>query len=412
MRINTKAAVTAAIIAAVAALCIFSFCSFQGKYWFKSEPKLNKAVVDLEKKSLKDRAALTTQLCREKLTSEPQRKVYDTIVSYSAEADRDEFDLGEAGKDDFEIALNAFTADHPEVFWIDSASGYTFYEYEDRLCASLRYTTSGGELEKQRTELDAAVEKAAEGAPDNADDFEVELYLNDYLTDNCAYKTDAGNKHSAYGALVGEGAVCDGYSHAFQLLCRRLGIECTVIEGTSDFNNDAENGHMWNCILLDCNWYHIDVTWNDSTDSACGVEHYFYVNLTDKQILTDHKISAGYSQRDSEKSIFFNVYVPKCDSTELNYMTLNFVTIKDPSDDDQILASLIEASRNKSPYCAYLIDESVDFKKTVKDITDKYAGSWIGGANYYTGGNPKISDSGKVVYYENKRVLAIVFDYE
>ena len=48
----------------------------------------------------------------------------------------------------------------------------------------------------------------------------------------------------------------------------------------------------------------------------------------------------------------------------------------------------------------------------MKDITDKYAGSWIGGANHYTGGNPKISDSGKVVYYENKRVLAIMLDYE
>ena len=392
MRINTRAAVIAAMIAAVAALGIFSFCTFQGKYWFRSEPKLNKTAVKLEKKPLKDRAALTTQLCREKLTSEAQRKVYDTIASYAAETDSGEFALGEAGKDDFEIALNAFTADHPEVFWLDAASGYTYYEYEDSLSASLRYTATGGELEGKKAELNAAVEKAAKGAPDNADDFEVELYLNDYLSDNCAYNTEAGSKHTAYGALVGGEAVCDGYSHAFQLLCRRLGIECTVIEGTSDFNNDAENGHMWNCILLDGDWYHIDVTWNDSTDSACGVEHYFYVNLTEEQILSDHKISGGCSQRETSSTGFFNVFVPKCDSTELNYMTLNFVTTKDPSDDDQILASLIEASRNKSPYCAYLIDKSVDFKKTVKDITDKYAGSWIGGANHYTGGNPKISD--------------------
>lgn len=412
MRINTKAAVIAAMIAAVAALGIFSFCSFQGKYWFKSEPKLNRAVVNLEKKPLKDRAALTTQPCRDRLTSEAQKKAYDTIASYAAEADRDEFDLGEAGKDDFEIALNAFTVDHPEVFWIDISSGYTYYEYEDRLCVSLHYSTSGEELEKQRTELNAAVEKAAGVAPDNADDYEVELYLNDWLTDNCAYKTDAGNKHTAYGAIVGGGAVCDGYSHAFQLLCRRLGIECTVIEGTSDFNNDAENGHMWNCVQLNGDWYHIDVTWNDATDSVCGVEHYFYVNLTEEQILRDHKISGGYSQRKSNSTGFFNVFVPKCDSTRLNYMALNFVTIKDPSDDDQILASLIDASRRKSPYCAYVIDESADFNKTVKSITDKYAGSWIQGANHYTGGNPKISDSGKVVFYENKRVLAIQLNYE
>ncbi len=412
MKINFKAAVTVAIIAAIAALGIFAFFSFQGKYWCRSEPKLNKAVIKLEKKSLKNRAALTSQPCREKLTSKAQVKVYDTIASHADDADRDEFELGGAGKDDFEIALNAFMVDHPEVFWIDSSSGYTYYEYEDKLCVSLHYSTSGEELKNQKAKLDAAVDKAVKNAPDNATDYDIELYLNDWLSDNCAYKVDADSKHTAYGALVSGKAVCDGYSHAFQLLCRRLGIECTVIEGTSDFNNDAENGHMWNCIQLGNEWYHIDVTWNDSTDSACGAEHYFYLNLTEKQISRDHKISGGYSQRGSDKTDFFNVFVPKCDSEELNYFSLNFVTIKDPSDDDQILASLIEASRNKSSFCAYVIDESVDFNKTVKSITDKYAGSWIQGANHYTGGSPKISDDGNVVYYESKRVLAIQLNYE
>ena len=412
MKINIKAAVTVAAVAAAAALGIFAFCSFQGKYWFRSEPKLNKAVINLEKKPLKSRVWLTTQPCRDKLTSEAQVKIYDKIASYAAEADRDEFDLGDAGKDDFEIALNAFAVDHPEVFWIDLESSYTIYEYEDKLCASLHYTTSGKELENQKAKLDEGVEKAAKNAPDDATDYDIELYLNDFLSENCAYKTDADSKHTAYGALAGGKAVCDGYSHAFQLLCRRLGVECTVIEGTSDFNNDAENGHMWNCIQLGGDWYHIDVTWNDSTDSSCGVEHYFYVNLTEEQILRDHKISGGYSRRDSGKTGFFNVFVPKCDSSDLNYFSLNFVTIKDPSDDDQILASLIDSAKNKSDFCAYVIDESVDFNKTVKSITDKYADSWIQGANHYTGGNQKISDDGKVIFYENKRILAIVLNYE
>ena len=106
------------------------------------------------------------------------------------------------------------------------------------------------------------------------------------------------------------------------------------------------------------------------------------------------------------------MFVPKCDSSDLNYFSLNFVTIKDPSDDDQILASLIDSAKNKSDFCAYVIDESVDFNKTVKSITDKYADSWIQGANHYTGGNQKISDDGKVIFYENKRILAIVLNYE
>ena len=79
----------------------------------------------------------------------------------------------------------------------------------------------------------------------------------------------------------------------------------------------------------------------------------------------------------------------------------------------QLFYDLILALRAQNfDFCAYVIDESVDFNKTVKSITDKYAGSWIQGANHYTGGSPKISDDGNVVYYESKRVLAIQLNYE
>ena len=412
VRTSVKAAVIFAVLAAFVAVGVFAFCSGWGKYRFRDEPKLKKTAVNLEKKPLKSRTALSTELCKEKLTNASQKKAYDIIAKTVRNANTGEVSLEGADKKDFEIAVNAFTADHPEVFWIDFASGYTFYEYEDKLGVSLSYTASGNELAAQKAALDAAVEKAAQNAPDNASDYDVELYLNDYISDNCKYNTKGDMKHTSYGALVNGGAVCDGYSHAFQLLCRRLGIECTVVEGTSDFNNDAENGHMWNCIMLGGDWYHIDVTWNDSTDSVCEAEHYFYVNLTEEQISLDHDISGDYASKGSADGGYFNVFIPECNSTELNYAALNYVTIKDLDDDDQIIASLVESAKNRSTFCAYVVDKSEDFKKICDEITNSYAASWLDGADYYSGGIIDIESSGKVVFYENKRTLAILLKYE
>ena len=412
MRTGIKAAIIFLLVAATAAAGFFAFFSLRGKYSFRDEPKREKAVVELEKKSLKKRLPISSQLCRDNLTDKSQVKAYDIIAKSVQYTDARELSLEGASEDDFKVAVNAFIADHPEVFWIDLDAGYTFYEYEDKLNVSLKFNATGDELTAQRVALEEVVEKAVKNAPDNATDYEVELYLNDFIAQNCKYNVDAGSKHTAYGALVNGEAVCDGYSHAFQLLCMRLGIECTVIEGMSDFNNDAEDGHMWNCIELGGDWYHIDVTWNDSAKATCEAEHYFYFNLTEEQISRDHSISGGYADRASAEGGYFNVFVPKCNSTKLNYAALNFVTIKDPDDDDQIIASLVEAARSGSTYCAYVIDESVDFKETCKKITESYAASWLEGADHYTGGILDIDDGGQLVFYENKRVLAIPLKYE
>ena len=411
MRFGIRIAVAALLVAAAAVAGFFAFRAITGKYFFRSEPTLKKAEIPLDKKALADRKPVTDELCRSKLT-EVQREAYQAISETIHKSESEKFWLSSAGRDDVQIALNAYLVDHPEVFWLDVESGYKYYEYDNSLGVELKYSQSGDELEHEKKELDEVVERVASAAPDNATDYDIELYLNDYLTKECSYNTDVPMKHTSYGALVNGTAVCDGYSHAFQLLCRRLGITCTVVEGTSDFNDDAEDGHMWNCIQLGGDWYHVDVTWNDSTNSVCQVEHYFYVNLTDEEIKRDHKISPDYSNRSEESGNFFNVFVPECSSDKLNYFKLNFVTIKDPEKDDDILASMINASREGSSYCAYLVDESVVFDKMRDKVSETYAAQWIEGSNHFTRGSRKIASDGKIISYESKRILAIQLEYE
>ena len=103
-------------------------------------------------------------------------------------------------------------------------------------------------------------------------DYQIVVYLNDYLVDNVDYDLNYDNEylakdfiHTAYGALVNGDAVCDGYAYALKYLLDGLGIDNLVGAGFVE-SNGQEEGHMWSYVKLYGNWYGVDVTWNDPTD--------------------------------------------------------------------------------------------------------------------------------------------------
>ena len=128
-----------------------------------------------------------------------------------------------------------------------------FYYISDPISCStsveLTYHTEASELDNTKAKFKKALKKALDSAPKNATDYELELYANNYLVDNCVYDEEAvkseeiiGHENDAYGALVEKKAVCEGYSRAFQLLCNRLGVECINISGTAVL---SLNGFFW-----------------------------------------------------------------------------------------------------------------------------------------------------------------------
>lgn len=111
--------------------------------------------------------------------------------------------------------------------------------------------------------------------------------IHNYIVNNCRYATGNSSNpdvHTAYGALVKGSAVCDGYASAAQLLFSLCGIESINISGTS-----RGEGHAWNMVKLDNQYYHIDTTWDDPVSST-GIDYlkYDYYNLNDSEISSDH----------------------------------------------------------------------------------------------------------------------------
>ncbi|MCI9547207.1 MAG: hypothetical protein HFH60_11055 [Lachnospiraceae bacterium] len=150
---------------------------------------------------------------------------------------------------------------NPKYFYVSGQCSYS-YNSNGVLRVNIQYTKNASEAKSMRETYDREVVRAVSGAQPSWSDMEKALYINDYLARNCEYDTSYV-KYTAYDALVGRAAVCQGYALAFLDLAQELGLSCEMV--TSESLN-----HAWNLVKLGGSYYNVDVTWNDPVYDRLG----------------------------------------------------------------------------------------------------------------------------------------------
>ena len=114
---------------------------------------------------------------------------------------------------------------------------------------------------------------------------------------------------SIYGVFVKKKAVCAGYAVATQYLLNRAGIECTYIKG-----NTTQGYHAWNLLKLEGDYYYMDTTWGDRSNTDKSKSHegigYDYFCITTEELLKNHTPDEDFP-------------VPLCTATKCNYKVRN-----------------------------------------------------------------------------------------
>lgn len=164
--------------------------------------------------------------------------------------------------------------EHSEYFYVYGGFSYSYSPltgYVTRV--NIQYNYSEAEVEPMIAAYNMAVAVAVSGADASWTDMEKALYINDYIARNCEYDTSY-SRHSAYDALVGKKAVCQGYSLAFKALAQELGLSCEIV-------TSASLNHAWNLVAIDGSYYHVDVTWNDPINDRIGrARHQYFMKST------------------------------------------------------------------------------------------------------------------------------------
>ena len=352
------------------------------------------------------------------LKSEGLLELYGIFDDYINIPYSDDFSVdSEYSIKDVEEAFYAYRVDHPEVFWLSDTNDFAYYYSDDELVLQLTFCFENDDLIKAKTELEEAIDDIVSAAPDNATDYEIELYVNDVIVDGVEYDSneDNPNRHNAYGALVDKTAVCDGYSKAFQILCNRLGVDCITVDGIAKDFRERTGGHMWNCVKLDDDWYHVDSTWNDVETEVYSLR-YSYLNLTTGEISEDHEIGKLFSEISNDEydeEGLYNNFVPYCESTDYNYFEHECTVLDDVEYGEDIIYSMAAASAQGKNSFDFIISGELDFDETLDLLAKEgYLYDWIDKANEINGHSPSISHDSKICGLGERRVVTMGIEYE
>lgn len=182
-------------------------------------------------------------------------------------------------QEEYQTAIEAFTYDNPDVFYIDVTKMYINIETIQKIFSTKynvyinsakdpTYLLDGFTSKEQIDQCESqviAVKNQILNQIAGKNDIEKMRYIHDYLVDTIEYDQTFGEKniYNIYGALVLKTCVCEGYAKASQYLLNEAGLENIIITGTATNSDGKTENHAWNYVNIDEKWYAIDTTWDD-----------------------------------------------------------------------------------------------------------------------------------------------------
>lgn len=248
-------------------------------------------------------------------------------------------------KDDFKDVYNRARVSAEDFTKVKNySSGLKYSANSMRMTLTFEYKYSNDEFKKRLENVRKALNKArhvvANLITSGMSDFEKELKLHDYIVNNTRYdienyikKPIPDSSFEEYGALVLGVAVCEGYSRAMKLMCDLSGIECIIITGTS-ISRGVQEGHAWNIVKIDGEYYHLDVTYDDpAMDDGTNMLIHDYFNLPDNEM----KLYCDWD----------TTAYPTCTSTKNSYFTKYNMVARDKSAFSKAVQDGLEKRRSR-----------------------------------------------------------------
>lgn len=152
---------------------------------------------------------------------------------------------------------------HPDLFFVNSGISYSYDSSGVIHTLKPSYRLTGEALEKAREACESALLKICAGVDPAWSDFEIALYLHDYLCLHFAYDEDYEIYDMHQFLTLGKG-VCQAYTLTYMELLSRFGI-------ASDVAVSQGMNHIWNIVELGGVPYHVDVTWDDPVPNTEGL---------------------------------------------------------------------------------------------------------------------------------------------
>ena len=218
--------------------------------------------------------------------------------------------------EDYQSAVEAFTHDNPQLFYLDVNKMYLNIETSTRFFKTSYnvYIAPGNGDSYLLDDFISSINvieaiNEVEKVKDNVinhlsdDDYRNILIIHNYLIETIEYDSTykAPGSYNLYGALAKRKCVCEGYAKAFKYLANSANIDCEIMQGTAINSNGQSESHAWNCVKLNNIWYEVDPTWDDpivigNNGKATNEMKYKYFLKGSETFEKDHTLSYNFSE--------------------------------------------------------------------------------------------------------------------
>ncbi len=264
-----------------------------------------------------------------------------------------------------EKVVDYIAKDRPQYFWMNSGASWTFDSVTKNVKAvNLKYCYTQSQVQSMQKQIDSVVNGICAKIKPGMSNYDILLTVYESLINMIDYDTvglnaqeknglkagDADELRSIYGAFVNKKSVCVGYARATQYILQKYGIECVLVSSI-----ESED-HAWNLAKIDGEYYHIDTTWGDGSNTDASKNHSHRVNY-DYLCMTSEALSRLDSHTPESK-----MPIPDCTSDKCDYYkkTGAFFEAEDYAKFTEMLTSAFAKG-----------EKSVTFKCSTKDLYGK-----------------------------------------
>ena len=251
-----------------------------------------------------------------KQLNEEEQRVYRELLKGIRAREKD-FYLTLSQDDSIDRCYHAVLKDHPEIFWVHNHEKIykTTYSDSDYCVFTPGYIYTESEISEIQNAMEAGFQEVSSLIPADASDYEKVRIVYTYVIDNTQYQA-SDDDQSIAGVFWKKEAVCAGYAGAVQYLLERIGVPCIYVDGSTQGSTE---GHAWNIVKLDGEYYYVDATNGDQPDflngNAAQLEEH-------KTIIYDYL--CPFPEEYEKKYIRSEeLTVPDCTAKDMNFYVLN-----------------------------------------------------------------------------------------
>ena len=179
--------------------------------------------------------------------------IKEAFYSFSASVDVSEYEIEPSELAELFVGV---IKDDPYLFFVDPRLSYTYIKGGYVLTLKPKYTMSQSDALEAIEFCRNRIGEIAEMTLGMMGELEKVLFFHDYICSQFSYDSEHESANMYSFLSTGRGT-CQGYAHTYAALLRRVGIETA-------FAASDTISHIWNLVRLEGEWYHVDLTWDDS----------------------------------------------------------------------------------------------------------------------------------------------------